>query len=623
MNVLLLPLLLACCPPATPIGVETLLPEMTDLARLTRPADYTTKQFSSFDRGSLHGDWFANGDCGNYLRQEGDQWVLAEAKGPGAIVRLWSANPAGVLRITLDGAVALEADFLALLSGKVEPFTPPLGAMRSHGGNLYFPIPYARSMKVTCSLGGQYYHVDYRTYAEGTPVTTFDRARLPLAAIERSRSALLDTTPAVGRTVPLGAIDGPGTIVSLDLTVEEGAQDPRLREAVIHMTFDDELCVSAPLIDFFGTGPTAATFRTLLLAGTKEGKLTARFPMPFARSARIAIEAPDGIRVAGTATVAEGACGPFHFHAWWHGTNALKTRPFSDWRILEGQGQGRYVGTTLALRNPVRAWWGEGDEKVYVDGEKFPGIFGTGTEDYFGYAWSSPELFTAPYHSQSRCDGPATRGQTAVNRFHVLDDIPFTRDIRFDLEVWHWADCSMGYATTAYWYAEPGFKSAMKEGALEDRRVIPLPVSVLHVPGAIEGETLKVLSISGGVAERQDMSGFGDGWSDDAQLWWRSATKGDVLSLGFTSPFAGAGRLVLALTKARDYGIVKISLNGKVVATEDLYSPEVVAPGERVTDATFKAGENELTVEITGTNPKANPVGYMFALDYVRVVAPD
>ena len=40
--------------------------------------------------------------------------------------------------------------------------------------------------------------------------------------------------------------------------------------------------------------------------------------------------------------------------------------------------------------NPVEAWWGEGDEKVFVDGEKFPSHFGTGTEDYYGYAWCWP-----------------------------------------------------------------------------------------------------------------------------------------------------------------------------------------------------------------------------------------
>jgi hypothetical protein len=637
MHALLLPFLFSVCAAgSSPITVESLLEEMTDLERLTRPADYTTRQFSSFDRASLHGDWFANNDCGNYLRQEhdergGDQWVLAEADGPGAIVRIWSANPAGVLRITLDGAVALEEDFAKLLSGAVAPFASPLGATRSRGFDLYFPIPYAKRMKVTCSKGGQYYHVDYRTYPRDTPVETFDRAKLPQGAIDRAREALRSPAQAKATSrVPLVAaheptiigaeIAGPKTIVALELEVTQGAQDPRLRECTIRATFDGELCVNCPLIDFFGTAPTCVSFETLPFSAKAEGMLVCRFPMPFERSGQIELQAVEGISIKGTAVVRDGACGPLHFHAWWHGSNAVKTRPFSDWSVLHGRGRGRYVGTTLSVRNPVTAWWGEGDEKVRVDGEDFPSIFGTGTEDYFGYAWSSPDLFTAPYHSQSRCDGPGTKGQTAVNRFHVLDDIPFSKEIHFDLEVWHWADTEIGYATTAYWYAEPGFsgETLATPWRMEDRRVLPVPPPK-HVPGALEGEALEVLSVTGGVAEKQDMAAFGDGWSGDAHLWWRSAEPGAVLRLGFASPFAGRGRIHLAMTKAPDYGIAKVSLNGNALATIDLYDKAVVPTGERPFVGSFVAGRNELTIEIVGSNPAANPKNYMFGLDYIRV----
>ena len=68
----------------------------------------------------------------------------------------------------------------------------------------------------------------------------------------------------------------------------------------------------------------------------------------------------------------------------------LPTRPFRDWHVAGIQGQGHLVGTVLDVENPpAAAWWGEGDEKIYVDGEAFPSLFGTGTEDYFGYAWST------------------------------------------------------------------------------------------------------------------------------------------------------------------------------------------------------------------------------------------
>ena len=60
-----------------------------------------------------------------------------------------------------------------------------------------------------------------------------------------------------------------------------------------------------------------------------------------------------------------------------------------------------YVGDCLTLFNTVYAWRGEGDEKIYVDGESFPSHFGTGTEDYYGYAWCRPERFTGhPFIAQ-------------------------------------------------------------------------------------------------------------------------------------------------------------------------------------------------------------------------------
>ena len=79
------------------------------------------------------------------------------------------------------------------------------------------------------------------------------------------------------------------------------------------------------------------------------------------------------------------------------------TRPFRDWHLARIEGQGQLVGTLLNVENPPgAAWWGEGDEKIYVDGERFPSLFGTGTEDYFGYAWSTPERFAHAYHAQTR-----------------------------------------------------------------------------------------------------------------------------------------------------------------------------------------------------------------------------
>ncbi len=85
------------------------------------------------------------------------------------------------------------------------------------------------------------------------------------------------------------------------------------------------------------------------------------------------------------------------------------------------------------ISNPVANWWGEGDEKIYIDNENFPSTFGTGTEDYYGYAYCWYEPFTHAYHNQVRVDGPANFGHSCVSRFHFLDALTFDKSIKFDM----------------------------------------------------------------------------------------------------------------------------------------------------------------------------------------------
>jgi hypothetical protein len=89
-----------------------------------------------------------------------------------------------------------------------------------------------------------------------------------------------------------------------------------------------------------------------------------------------------------------------YFHSKWKVDFDVPTRPMFDYNYLTVKGKGLFGGVAFFIDNPVKDWWGEGDEKIYVDGEKFPSHFGTGTEDYYGYAWCYPVPFTHAYHSQ-------------------------------------------------------------------------------------------------------------------------------------------------------------------------------------------------------------------------------
>ncbi|MEM7011871.1 MAG: PVC-type heme-binding CxxCH protein [Verrucomicrobiota bacterium] len=141
----------------------------------------------------------------------------------------------------------------------------------------------------------------------------------------------------------------------------------------------------------------------------------------------------------------------------------------------------------------------------------------------------------------------------------------------------------------------------------------------------IEGETMKVLKHTGN-PRPQDMAGFKlDQWSGDSHLWWTGAKPGDSLVLEFEVPEDGNYEMNTMLTKARDYGQVRLALDGPtnfILEQVDLYepAPRVVSTGVlSLGERELKAGKHQLIVDILGKNPKADP-GFMFGLDYLQLL---
>ncbi len=151
----------------------------------------------------------------------------------------------------------------------------------------------------------------------------------------------------------------------------------------------------------------------------------------------------------------------------------------------------------------------------------------------------------------------------------------------------------------------------------------PIEKATGKVPGAIEGEAMKIVEKTAGDARSQDMGGFTkDNWSGSDQLWWTGAKPGDRLSLEV--PVAGDATydLEIVLTKARDYGIVSLLLDDKVLdAGIDCFNnPDVITTGVLTyRNLPIAAGDHRLTLEISGANPEAVKA-YMVAVDYVRLV---
>jgi hypothetical protein len=671
--------LVAGCATSPTVSTRSLLAEMTDLdglAEYPRPA-FTCRQFSSYDRAarSPDEDWFANNDCGQFLRIEEvngrQEHVLMDAAGPGAIVRIWSANPQGTLRIYIDHEPEprLTAPLKDLLGGEVPGVPEPIAGQRSRGWNCYLPIPYAAHCKVTCDQGGFYYHVNYRTYPAGTPVESFtvaqlDGLRTPIQAVAQQldRACVCDgvpqpwladadaaalTTAARGQfgwraryrqrvltLAPSQQIDlsnllrpGPAAIVGLRAHVEAPDVSAALRQLVLTAEFDGAQTVLCPLGDFFGAAPGLNPYGSLPTGVTKDGGLWCRWVMPYRDAARLAVknlgQQPVDLRVGAVTAPHRWSDRSMHFHAQWRVAHDVPTRPFRDWNYVDIEGRGVFVGAAFAITNPVKIWWGEGDEKIYVDDEPFPSHFGTGTEDYFGYAWCCNEMFTHAYHNQPRCDGPGNYGHTAVNRWHILDRIPFTTRFKFDMELWHWTpDIELPQiSATTYWYARPGASSNRPPVAAADLKVVQLPPYVPHrVAGVLEGEDLPVVELTSGEAVVQDIMAC----SNEAHRWWYGAAPGDHLTVTFPVPDAGKYRVLFRGVIARDYGIVQLHVNGTPAGGPvDGYHDSVTVSEEiDLGEFVLSKGDQQLRIEIVGTNPNAI-AKHMFGLDYVRLVPVD
>jgi len=140
-----------------------------------------------------------------------------------------------------------------------------------------------------------------------------------------------------------------------------------------------------------------------------------------------------------------------------------------------------------------------------------------------------------------------------------------------------------------------------------------------RVPGAIEGETIKIISNTGS-AGPQGMRNWKDStWSGEAQLWWTGARAGDRLTLALPVAIPGTYSIEAVLTRAPDYGVVKFLLDGQPLSDKqiDLFGSRVTATSQlALGERDLTAGDHRLTVEITGANPEAAKA-YMFGLDYL------
>jgi hypothetical protein len=676
---------LASCNRQKIVSLKSLLTEMTDRSTLTLYPDpfYKLRQSSSYDRRSVIPDgagWFSNEDYTQFAGIDSSngrkEYIMLDTKGPGAIVRWWmtfagEGSYNGVVRVYVDNMKnpVIEDSVLKVLSGQLlagEPLSSsvsPRSKLSQRGHNLYLPLPFAEHCMITYECNAVkitptsrrpsiYYNICYRQYEPGTRVVSISKKELEsskelIGKTNKTLGSLAEENPgnisilrdslklSRGDSLTMSVTNKTGAISKISVTLEAENIPQALRSTVLKISFDDLNTVWVPAGEFFGTGYKRTTSSTWESKVSESGEMTSFWLMPFKKSVSVKLINFGSQTVSAKMKVEtkdyQWRSSSMYFGASWHEYYNIKsagaksvggTGNHCDINFADIDGKGVYAGDAITVFNTADAWFGEGDEKIFVDGEAFPSSIGTGTEDYYGYAWCLPELFTHPFIAQPSGSGNFTPGLTVNMRYRVLDAIPFRKSISSNIELWHWAPTIINYALTSYWYVFNPYQTNIKPKPWSVTNPVAVKRSDVIKPevgenGIIEGEDMEVTGSDGGVTETQYITSVG--WSNGGQIWWHDAKAGNKLHLKFIMENEGIYNVTGIFTRAVDYGIISFEINGKPAGSLfNGYNPENV----RFTDVNLgswplKKGENTFTLLIRGADKNAKP-GFMAGIDCIK-----
>ena len=452
---------------------------------------------------------------------------------------------------------------------------------------------------------------------------------------ERSNSDNFRVAP--GATHVLLDAQGPGVITHIWMTflgpepqawAKQGSANHQEMLLRIYWDGNPRPAVEAPVGDFFANSFGARReVISVPVAVEDADSYNCFWSMPFRKSVRIEIvnesEKPIGLLYYNIDWIKKPKLAKEtpYFYAQYR--QEYPVQPGKDYVLLETQGKGHYVGTVLAVRTRSPAWFGEGDEKIYIDGEAKPSIWGTGTEDYFLSAWglkrTSSPYFGVPYFDQWGIVG----GHTSAYRWHINDPLVFNRGIKVTFEHFGWISPDENpqnkstswnerqddYSSVAFWYqtGQPTF-TARAPHARE--RALP----------SLERLTVQARDLADpkchgpGDAELQQLEFF-----PGPQVLYRPPqAEGAWFEAAFQVAKKEPLRLLLNLTKSYDFGRYQAYLNGvKLGSPIDLYSAEVASEEVHLLDFWPEPGQYTVRLECIGKNPQSS--GCYLGLESIRL----
>ena len=285
-------------------------------------------------------------------------------------------------------------------------------------------------------------------------------------------------SPSVGikahTTFTLGDIKGPGAIQQIWMT-----PTGNWRTSILRFYWDDEAepSIECPVGDFFACGwGKYCQINSMSVCVNPGSAFNCYWQMPFRKKARITLENIGDkdmtLYYQVNYTLTDVPKDAAYFHAQFRRESPLQTK--GTFTILDGvTGHGQYVGTYLAWEVHSPGWWGEGEIKFFLDGDKtFPTICGTGTEDYFcgSYDFDTTGAdgkrhytpFSTPYTGLTQVLPPDKHEEVGqrfgLYRWHVPDPVRFEKNLKITIQALGWQSGGRylpledDIASVAFWY---------------------------------------------------------------------------------------------------------------------------------------------------------------------------
>lgn len=626
ITVFLLSLLTGC---KNDVTFETLLSDMVDREAVTQHAkhDFKTLQASSYNRESVSIDsmgWFADSDGLGYIREEKDkdgnnQWVIMEDDGPGAITRIWavcfykelSNQKGGNISIYLDGndKPVISTNLFDLVKG-LDFVKAPFADSSVRSANMYLPIPYSKGCKVVMDCEPFYNTITYRSYADSVSVESFSMNSFKknqqllndVASCLESRNTVepknvmdfSDVSISAGSQASFDLPQGNNAIYNFSIKfngVNKEDMADVLRKTIILSVFDNIGTIWCPVGEFFANTTGNNSYDMWERSITEDGVMTCRWVMPYENEGMIQIQNLSDKKINFDINIGTSprvwTKNSLHFNAGWFSNDSVPSFPIRDLNVFLATGAGNIVGDNMSVLTASQGWWGEGDEKIFIDDDlkiKKPSHFGTGTEDYYGWAGgvipTKKDEFYKPFVANILVGEPQCLGYNICARSRSLDAIPFKQGAIFMMEAssgvreyWN----NMLYNMTIFWYAdarntltnlnkEPNEKAA-KKGVMTLSELQAINEKAKKTPyvieNVLEAETITdIVSKSEGTTVNNETPEVWGNFSNGSAKYITMKSPSDYIELNIPSTSKSSSKILLCAAVGPDMGSFDVFING-------------------------------------------------------------